>query len=670
MKHIIPLSLLTFASLYANEIELPTIGVEATIITEVAQNAQTSADVADALAHSVPSIDLSRRSAIANDILIRGQKRDNITVEVDGTKVYGACVNRMDPPVSHIVANQIETIEVIEGPYDVTTFGTLSGGVNITTKKPSKDFKGSINLGFGSWQYKKFGATVSGGNEIVRVIATASTESSDQYKDGDGNTLADQIDIYQAQNSTTLVGAKDPRLQPAYHDMKAYTKNSAMAKLFVKTLENQELRLSVTANRSDDVLYANSKMDAIYDDSNIYSIEYNIDAISDTYKNLNFQVYHSDVDHPMGTDYRMSSLNSGAVMTNWLKTNMDGAKIKNSIELGSYNLLFGLDASQRKWDGHYEKNHNALYLPGGVGRKSIDNAVTNNSAVFAKVDKRFGALKVEVGARFDSTTITNDSYKNNSYSALSGNLMTTYHFNQDSKLFLGIGKASRVPDARELYFMGSAGNLVGTPNLDQVTNQEIDLGYETQNDAMMFKLKTFYSKLHNYIYIKKGVTVNAFENIDASIYGIELSGSYFINDDISLDMGASYKRGQKDEALEGQSDKDLADMAPLRGNIVLNYEYAMDSMATFEIRASDKWSDIDSDNGEQELDAWTTLNAKIKHSINKQMQLTVGVNNILDETYALSNTYADLILVSGGTTDVMLMNEPGRYIYTNLDFKF
>ena len=673
MNKIIPLSLLAFCSLYASEIELTPIGVEATIITEVAENAQTSADVADALADSVPSIDLSRRSAIANDILIRGQKRDNITVEVDGTKVYGACVNRMDPPVSHIVANQIETIEVIEGPYDVTTFGTLSGGVNIKTKQPSKGFHGSVNLGFGSWQYKKFGATVSAGNDTVKVIATASTESSDQYKDGNGDTLADQIDNYWLQNSTTLTGSKDPRLQPAYHDMKAYTKNSAMAKLFVKTFENQELRLSVTANRSDNVLYANSKMDAIYDDSNIYSLEYNIDSISDTYKNLNFQVYHSDVDHPMGTDYRMSAINTGTVMTNWLKTNMDGAKIKNSIELGSYNVLFGLDTSKRVWDGQYYANG----LPIAGGRKSIDNAVTNNAAVFAKVDKTFGDVKVEVGARFDSTSITNDSYQDNSYTALSGNILTTYALNKSSKIFLGIGQASRVPDARELYFLGSGGNLVGTPDLDQTTNQEVDLGYETQSEDFNFKVKTFYSKLHNYIYYQKDADnnpltpdVNAFKNIDAVIYGIELSGTYFINDDTSVDMGASYKRGQKDEALPGQSDKDLADMAPLRENIALNYEYLSDSMATLEVQASDKWSVIDSDNGEQELDAWAVLNAKVKHSFNKKMQLTVGVNNILDETYAVSNTYADLILITGGTTDVMLMNEPGRYIYTNLDFKF
>ncbi|MDQ7061024.1 MAG: TonB-dependent receptor plug domain-containing protein [Sulfurimonas sp.] len=140
MTKIIPLSLAVVASLYAGNIELAPIGVESTVITEVAQNAQTSADVAEALSDRIPSIDISRRSGIANDILIRGQKRDNISIEVDGTKVYGACPNRMDPPTSHILANQIDEVEVTEGPYDVETFGVMSGGVKIKTKNLQKSF--------------------------------------------------------------------------------------------------------------------------------------------------------------------------------------------------------------------------------------------------------------------------------------------------------------------------------------------------------------------------------------------------------------------------------------------------------------------------------------------------------------------------------------------------
>jgi len=674
LKKMIPLSLFTVALLNAAEAELSTINVESTVITEVSQNAQISADLAQALSSSVPSIDMNRRSGIANDIYIRGQKRDNISVDVDGTKIQGACINRMDPPISHILTNQINEVEVIEGPYDVENFGTLSGGVKITTKKPTKDLNAEINLGYGSWSYKKAGISFSGGTDLIRLLVSASYETSEQYEDGNGDTIAQQIDNYAT--TSNLVGTtKDPRLQPAYYDMDAYTKKSVMTKAFITTAKDQELRLSYTANRSDDVIYGNSKMDALYDDSNIYSVEYNIDNINNVYKNINLQYYYSDVDHPMGTDYRMSSINTGgAVFRNWLTTSMEGVKIKSTFDINSYKILLGLDTSKKTWDGMYYKNGVALM----GGRKSIDNAETKNNAVFAKLEKTFGSLNVSVGARYDSTDIDNDSYQSNNYSAISANILTTYNLDEKNKLFLGVGQASRVPDARELYFLNSMGKLVGTPNLEQTKNSEIDLGYEASYDSFNFKIKGFYSILDDYIYYQKDADnnpttpdTNAFKNIDATIYGTEITASYYASDDITIDAGLSYKNGEKDEALAGQTDKDLADITPLRGNLALNYDYAPQSAATVEVQASDKWTDIDSDNGEQELDSWAVLNLKLKHHINKNTDITFGVNNLFDETYAVNNTYADLVLISaGGSSNVMLMNEPGRYIYTNLTFRF
>ncbi|MEA1983664.1 MAG: TonB-dependent receptor [Campylobacterota bacterium] len=668
MKNRITLSLLAVSSLYGADVELQKISVESTLITEVAQNAQTSADVAQALSDKVPSIDMSRRSAIANDILIRGQKRDNISVDVDGTKVYGACPNRMDPPVSHILANQIESIEVIEGPYDVENFGTLSGGIKIETKKPSKEAKGELNIGAGSFGYRKFGASASGGNERIRVSVAASMESSNQYKDGNGDTLSDQINNY---------GVASAKLQPEYEDMKAYSKKSVMAKAFITTLKDQELRLSVTANRSNDVLYANSKMDAIYDDSNIYSVAYNINNISDVYKNINLQYYHSDVDHPMGTDFRMASYGTNPTMTSWLKTNMDGLKLKNSFELSEYKLGLGLDASTRKWDGQYYKNGVMLPDTGTLSSTSMDNAITKNSAIFATLEKDYGDLNIKAGARYDATNIQSDdvNQQSNDYSAFNVNLFTTYALNRDNHIFFGLGQASRVPDARELYFKqnkpaGAGIKVTGTDNLKQTTNQEIDLGYEADADSFKFKVKAFYSMLQDYIYYNKSLMKNNFENVDATIYGAELSASIYATDDLTFDMAASYKVGKKEEALTNQSDTNMADMAPLRANIAANYEYANNSMATIEVVASDAWSEIDAENGEQKLDSWSILNMKVKHAVNKKFDFTLGVNNLLDETYAQSNTYADLILLTGGGADVMLMNEPGRYLYTNLDFKF
>jgi iron complex outermembrane receptor protein len=659
MKKIIPLSLVSILTLCANEVKLDSISVEATLISEVSQNAKVSADLAQALSKSVPSIDMSRRSGIANDIFIRGQKRDNISVEIDGTKICGACPNRMDPPVSHVLASQIESVEVIEGPYDVTTFGNMSGGLKITTKQPSQTPTGEINLGYGSWNYNKIGATVSGGTDMVRALISGSFERSDQYKDGDGNTLAEQ---------TKLKAPLVNQYQDKEKDRKAYKKQSLQTKLFINPTDDQELQLGYTLNRSDDVLYPNSKMDAAYDDSNIYNIAYTIKNLTDTYKDINLQYYYSDVDHPMDTKYR----NSGATayMTNHLKTTMQGVKLKNNFDFDGFKVLLGADGSKRTWEGKNYMTHvvNGV-IPASIGI-SLTPTKTTNGALFAKLSENFSDFKVEVGARVDDTKIRPEgsTKQGKDYSSVSANIITTYNISNSNKIFLGIGQAYRVPDARELYFGGSSNQ-----NLNQTRNQEIDLGYELNSDLIHFKIKGFYSMLDDYIYLrtvkKTPPVITHFENIDATVYGAELSGSIYATDALSFDMKASYKVGKKENALVGQTDKDLADIAPLRANLGASYEYMSNSIASIDMDFSDRWSKYDGDNGEQAIASWTTLNAKVKHAFNKHVDFTLGVNNILDKTYAQSNTYVDLTLLSAGT-ETMLLNEPGRYIYTNLDIKF
>lgn len=656
MKRLVSLSLVAVASLYAAEAQLDTIGVESSKITEVAQNAQTSADLAQAISANVASIDMNRRSGIANDIYIRGQKRDNIAIEVDGTKVYGACPNRMDPPVSHILANQIDEVEVTEGPFDVTTFGNLVGGVKVTTKKPKKELYGELNLGYGAWDYKKVGATVSGGNDTVRVLVSASTESSEQYEDGDGRTIAGQIDKAIADGKAMAGNA----LQAKYKDMDAYEKKSIMAKTFVNVTDNQELQLSLTANRSDDIIYGNSQMDADYDDSNIYSIAYNISNINDTFQNVNLQYYASNVDHPMSTKFR----NAGAMMymTNQLETSMKGFKLKNDLSLIGHKILFGLDSSKRTWEGVRFMTTVATGAR-GMTSTSLTPTETKNNALFVKLDKSVNDFDISMGARYDATDITPTTGISKDYNSLSANVLATYNLCADKKLFAGIGQAYRVPDARELYMTS-----VANPNLNHTRNRELDLGYELNNETMNFKVKGFYSLLSDYMYYN--ATSTKFENVDATVYGAELTASYFASDDISIDSGISYKRGTKDNALAGQTDKDMADMAPLKGNVALNYEYMNNSLATLEVQASDEWDTIDSDNGEQRIGAWAIVNLKAKHTVNKHVELTLGVNNLFDETYTQSNTYKDLVLLTAGNSDVMLLNEPGRYLYTNLTVKY
>lgn len=644
--------------------KMPGLVVEGTKLDDISGKEVKSADLAEALAKQSSSVSIVRRSGIANDIILRGQKKDNINILIDGGKIYGACPNRMDPPTSHVLTNNIESVEIIKGPYDVENFGTLSGAVKIITKEPEAGFRGEVSLNFGSWGYMKGAATLSGGSERVRALASISRETSEQYEDGDGNNFAEQIENY---DPTTKSRYKDK-----YDDVDAYEKNTFMGKLIVDIAEDQELKLSYTANRSDDVLYPSSPMDAIYDDSDIFNLEYSIQDLGRFSRELSAQYYSSSVDHPMSTFYRLSSgPNSANEKTHHLETNMQGAKIKNSFDLtNGTDISIGLDFSRRNWDGAFEGKGMASKIDGFV---SIDDVDTDNRAIFVEAEQDFDQFNLRAGARYDDTSITPaGSQPDNEYTAFSAFVFGTYGLTDSVKLFAGLGRASRVPDARELYIrMPMKGGLhIGTPDLDQTTNTEVDLGMELDAGSLHIKPKVFYSWLSDFIVYNDSKMLHRFENVDATIYGFSVDGSWNFTDQLYLDFGLAYQRGEKDVALSGQTDKDLPEIPPLKANLALNWEYMEDSLARAEMVAADGWSRFDGDNGEQELDSWTVLNLKIRHSLTEHIKLTAGIDNLFDETYAVSNTYKDLTLVESGGSEVILMNEPGRYFYLNATYEF
>jgi len=678
MKKGIYLSMVCAVSLYAAEAELGTIDVNASVDTQVIEDIHgedvQSADLADALFKQSPSVALVRRSGIANDIIVRGQKKDNINVTIDGMKIYGACPNRMDPPVSHVLTNNIDYVEINEGPYNVEDFGVLSADVKIHTIKPEKEVHGDINAGFGSWGYQKGAFSLSGGTDTVRFLVSGSTETSDQYKDGDGNDFVGQI---QREIDAGKVPAK-VQYQDQYKDLDAYTKKTVMAKMFWDITDDQELRLSYTANRSDDVLYPSSKMDALSDDSDLYNAEYTAKNLGKYSKELYMQLYRTKVDHPMSTKYRV--MGAQTYMTHALTTQVDGAKIKNTFDVDNHEITAGVDYTLRNWDGGYYKNE--VPLPEKYFH-SIWDVDTKNTAFFIKDKVKMDKFVLDMGLRYDDTSITsaNPSQQDNDYNELNGYINGTYHMDANTKFFAGFGKSSRVPDAKELYWIGSPMTMpsgavmapeIGTPDLDATQNYEFDIGTEIQFANNIVKVKAFYSMLDNFIAYNASKMQNRYENVDATVYGFEMRGTYFATEKLYFDYGMAYQRGEKDHPLEGQTGTNMPEIPPFKYNLALNYDWDDTLNMQAEVVGSAAWTDYDAENGEQPLDAYTVLNLKATKTFAQHFEITVGVDNLFDTTYAVSNTYKDLILLPTVNPDdsIILMNEPGRYVYTNIRYKF
>lgn len=224
MKKTLFISCVCAASLVSAELNLGDIEIEDKIdnkkVKDVRGNEIKSADIAEALSKNIADLSLVRRSGIANDIILRGFKKDNLNITIDNAKIFGACPNRMDPPTSHILSSAIESIEITEGPFNIEDSGSLGADINIKTLEPKKGFGGEVTVNAGSFGYQKGSALIMGGDDQFKFLISGSIEKGKQYEDGNGDDFVDQIDKAIARGDAVLGN----QFQPQYEDMDAFEK--------------------------------------------------------------------------------------------------------------------------------------------------------------------------------------------------------------------------------------------------------------------------------------------------------------------------------------------------------------------------------------------------------------------------------------------------------------
>ena len=109
-------------------------------------------------------------------------------------------VVRSRPSAVNQFLSDVETIEFLRGPQG-TLFGrgSIAGAINITTKKPSEEFEGNVDLQYGNYDLIQGQGYVSG--PIIEGKLSASLTAFSQKRDGfdenvfDGGDLGD-ADIY------------------------------------------------------------------------------------------------------------------------------------------------------------------------------------------------------------------------------------------------------------------------------------------------------------------------------------------------------------------------------------------------------------------------------------------------------------------------------------------
>jgi iron complex outermembrane receptor protein len=654
--------------------------VESLEVREVRESA--AKDTGEAL-KDIPGISRLRKGGIANDIVLRGHKKDNINVLIDGTKFYGACPNKMDPPAFHLDFAEVDTIEVLKGAFDVRNQGSLGGVVDIKTKSARKGYHLEIHGGYESFESFNSSAVVSYGAERFSILGGGAYKSSNPYKDGNG------------QRFTEVYPLTSPnRYKPSEIDSTAYRIKTGWTKFTASPIDDHKIELSYTRQEADDVMYPYLLMDSPTDETDRINVRYEIGNLGEVLSSLKFQTYFNKVEHDMTDERRCSStMNTSACtgslprpysMRTYAESETKGVKAESEFLLLGTTTL-GADYYEREWDATTTMYMMMPMPPRYVDQASMPDVKVENFGVFVMNTKEItDTIDLSSGLRLDVTDTEPRKDRTSVYNLysiyhgpmgidqsdtyVSGNIKMNYTVSDALSLFAGFGHTERVPDPEERYIalrrMGTQAvpDRVGNPALDTVKNNEFDAGLKYKTDKVLVKTQLFYSDLDDYIITQEVFNgtryARTYTGVEATMYGGEASARFALPMDLYATLAASYTRGENDS-----DNTDLPEIPPFKGSAGLRYDRGTYFAEIEELFAS-KQTKVDALIDEDETAGWGITNVKAGYEY-KKIKVYAGVKNLFDKYYLESLSYLRNPFSSG-----IKIPEPGRTLYVNLQYDF
>ena len=646
-----------------------------------------ASDGADYL-KNIPGFSVKRKGGTDGDPVLRGMSGSKVGIFTDGQEVYGGCGGRMDPPTSYIFPEAYDEVIVTKGPQSVLNGSGFSAGTVQFEKKPKYYPKADYEL-YSSFKQGSFGRSdqfldISGGASqgYGQIIATKS--HSDDYKDGNGDTIRSE-----------------------------YTRwNTSLALGFTP---NENTIFEISALKGDgEAKYADRTMDASKLERENLGIKFMKFDLSPNINTIEFQAYHNYVDHIMD-NYTFRTTSSYSAMNPDRTTEGGKFKISTTIPNTKITNISGIDY---KSDIHTNRN--------AMGKSSATLVESTLDAMARSTDFDFTQIgffnestfklndqnKIIAGLRIDKHEVLDERqklgiliYNNPNYNtkdtATLPSAFGRYEItNSDSsvKTYIGFGHSERFPDywERTKYNL-EAINSTNKTDPNAITYQEIlkpektnqlDIGANWNNEKFTSSASVFYSKINNYIqnrWLKEDGTAytapyifgptstmsyTKVSNVDATTYGGEIDFSYKITPNYKLVSALSYVHGHNDT-----ENKPLAQQPPLELKLSAIYDdnkYSAGILGRF-VSKQDRY-DIGNgsivmngvDKGETPGFAVFSVNGGMKY--NKSVTLSAGIDNIFDKAYTEHLSNSDVSTASTFLTQERIY-EPGRNLWVELKIK-
>ena len=603
------------------------------------------------------------------DVTFRGMFGSRIKILTDGTENLGACPSRMDSPTSYISPESYDRISVIKGPQTVQYANTGSAATVIFERRPEqfkddKNYRGQASVVVGSYGRLDQNIEAAVGDQQKYVRLNTNRSVSNSYQDGDGNTVPSD---WMRWNADLALG----------------------------WTPDENTWLELTGGTADgEAMYAGRAMDGSQFKRESLGLRFEKKNVTDVIKKIEAQVNYNFNDHvmdnfslrqaPMKHDHATHEmyLDKSSMQVTRRTVN---ARMAVTHEWDKVQFITGADTQNNKHAGGMVSH--SMNMPmkedmhfnsyGGFGELSYQLSENNKLVSGVRVDQ----VKVE---DLRQNSITKGFNRELDKTLASGFIRfeNAHPEHDDGKTYIGLGFVERMPDYWELYSAkhGNAGSTNTFNGVDTEKTLQLDVGYQHQHGAFSSWASAYAGLINDFILMSyhdhanmdshsHGSTFSAgAKNVDATIAGAEAGVGYQFTDAIQADVSAMYAWGKNTT-----DNKPLPQISPLEARVNLRYIQDNYTLGAY-WRLVDGQNRVSLNQGNivgydlKESAGFGTLSLNGTYHIQEGVDLSVGIDNVLNKTYTEHlNKLGD---AGTGLAATEQFNNIGRNYWARISMKF
>lgn len=611
-----------------------------------------ASDGADYLQSIVGFSSVNSGAGTNGDVTFRGMFGSRIKILTDGTENLGACPSRMDSPTSYISPESYDRISVIKGPQTVQYANTGSAATVIFERTPEQfdqdqNYRGQASVLMGSFGRLDHNVEVAAGDEQKYVRLNTNRSVSNSYQDGDGTTVPSDWERWNAD-------------------------------LALGWTPDADTWVELTGGKADgEAVYAGRAMDGSKFARESLGLRVEKHNVTDVIQKIEAQVNYNFNDHVMD-NFSLREFQPGGMMSMPMATNVArktlNARMAMTSEWDKLQLITGIDSQNNE---HTKRNGSLMTLYQTQPRTK--DMEFQSVGAFGELSYLFSDNnKLVSGVRLDQVNVDAvQSQQERKETLPSAFIRFENHHpdHDDGKTYIGLGYVERMPDYWELFSPKTGNDNVNTfANIDIEKTLQLDFGYQHEHGHFNSWASAYAGLINDYVLTTykptgmMGMLEAHTRNVDAIIAGAEAGIGYQFTDRLQADISTMYAWGENTT-----NNTPLPQISPLEARV--NLRYVQDKY-NFGLlwRVVDGQNRISLNEGNivgydnKQSAGFGTLSLNGSYHVMDSVDISVGVDNVLDRTYT---EHLNKMGASGtGLPTTEQFNNIGRNYWARVSMKF